>query len=298
MIDLDTSKAGTRIKIAKRDIVSLFERHTKRIFTRSEIGKILAEHREFWRLRQDETIGSFIEFLLKETNLERHDFDFPFRPETRYSWGKVPLYELLQSTQPNSYFSHYTAIYFHELTEQIPKTIYLNKEQKKGSVLSGSLRQEAIDRAFKSKQRASTNTIKYNTFNICILNGKNTGQLGIIEIDGPDGAKVKVTDLERTLIDSAVRPNYSGGVFEVLKAYQNAQKKVSINRLSAYLKKLSYIYPYHQAIGFYLERTGVYKSSQIELFRERQFEYDFYLANAMAEVDYDKNWRLYFPKGF
>lgn len=36
--------------------------------------------------------------------------------------------------------------------------------------------------------------------------------------------KIRVTDLERTLIDIAVRPAYSGGVFEVLEAFKNALK--------------------------------------------------------------------------
>ena len=69
----------------------------------------------------------------------------------------------------------------------------------------------------------------------------------------PDYGPLRFTNLERTLIDAAVRPVYAGGVFEVRKAYQLAKEKVSVNRLAALLQKLNYIYPYHQAIGFYLE---------------------------------------------
>ena len=40
---------------------------------------------------------------------------------------------------------------------------------------------------------------------------------------------VRVTDLERTLIDIAVRPEYAGGVYEVLNVYRLAKGKVSAN---------------------------------------------------------------------
>ena len=65
------------------------------------------------------------------------------------------------------------------------------------------------------------------------------------------------------------------------------------------LKNLSYAYPYHQAIGFYLERSGAYKESSIKIFRNINKEYDLYLTYQMEDKDmvYSKEWRLYYPKG-
>jgi DNA-binding transcriptional regulator/RsmH inhibitor MraZ len=70
-----------------------------------------------------------------------------------------------------------------------------------------------------------------------------------------------------------------------------------VNRLSAMLKKLAYIYPYHQVVGFYLERAE-YNPSQIDLLRKEPMNFDFYLTHKMSETDFDKNWRLFIPKGF
>ena len=39
------------------------------------------------------------------------------------------MYQILVNLRPKCYFTHYTAMYFHELTEQIPKVIYVNVEQ-------------------------------------------------------------------------------------------------------------------------------------------------------------------------
>ena len=114
----------------------------------------------------------------------------------------------------------------------------------------------------------------------------------------PQNANLRVTNIERTLIDVTVRPSYAGGAYQVLDAYKKAEDQISINQLSAMLKKLNYIYPYDQAIGFYLEKSGVYEESQIELLRNFEFKIDFYLTHDMKETEYSKKWRLYYPKGF
>jgi len=290
--------AEARIKIAKADIVKTFEEIPEKILKRADIDGILQENREFWRLRRTMTVDEFLKFLLGNTKLEKASFGFSNRKIIRYVWGKAALYELLMSLQPGCYFSHYSAMFFNELTIQIPKTIYVNHEQRAKSRGEGSLRQDRIDMAMKRAPRISKNFTEYDKRRIYLLNGKYTDNLGVIEMAGPEGETVRVTNVERTLIDAAVRPVYAGGVYEVLNAYKMARGKVSVNKLAATLKKLDYIYPYHQVVGFYLERAGVYKESSIALFQKQEFRYDFYLMNQMKETEYSKRWQLYFPKGF
>jgi predicted transcriptional regulator of viral defense system len=131
-----------------------------------------------------------------------------------------------------------------------------------------------------------------------MLNGMYTGNLGVIKMPGPDGETLSITNMERTLIDITVRPEYAGGIYEVLKAYRLAKDKVSINRLVAILKEINYVYPYHQAVGFYLEKAGVYKQSQLDLVQRFKMKYDFYLMHKMKDYEYSQKWRLYYPKGF
>ena len=156
---------------------------------------------------------------------------------------------------------------------------------------------DRIDAAFSRRVRVSNDIAPYKDVQICIVHGQQTGRLGVIEMKGNDAETISVTGVERTLIDIAVRPVYSGGVFEVLKAYRLAKDTVSVNRLVAVLKKMNYAYPYHQVIGFYLERAG-YKESSIQLLRKIPMRLDFYLEHGITDRDYSKEWRLYFPKGF
>jgi len=215
----------------------------------------------------------------------------------RYTWGEVSTYELVLSWHPSSYLSHYTAVYLHDLTEQIPKTLYLNVEQSRKGSFSNSLTQSGIDAAFKRPMRKSKAVAQFRNFEICLLGSMGVGNLGVVESSGPDGEGIRLTNVERTLIDITVRPGYAGGVFEVLKTFRNAKGKVSINRLVAMLKRLNYIYPYHQAIGYYLERAGVYDEASLGLLRKHEMNYDFYLAHGMKDPEYSREWRLFFPKG-
>lgn len=289
-----------RIQIAKGDIVSFFDKHSERIFKQTEVAAILTQQREFWRLAQRTTTQNFIDFLIKNAKLRRFDFPFPYRGEVRFAWGEVPLLEILLTLKKDAYFSHYTAMRMHGLTEQVPKTIYINHEQRP-QPQNSALEQGRIAAAFSRKPRMSQNFIDFDDVRICMTNGMHTNQLGVISeevtYDATSKVQVRLTNVERTLIDITVRPAYSGGINEVRKAYENAKNNVSINTLAAFYHKLKYVYPYHQAIGFYMERAG-YSSTQLDLIRRFPMEYDFYLAHEMGETTYVKEWKLYVPKGF
>ena len=289
----------TRIEIAKPDIIMEFDNTRKNVYKRTDIEKILTSMRGFWRLTESTGITKFLDFMLNKTKLKKVKLEFPGRNEIRYTWGDYSIYELALTLKPNSYFSHYSAIFLHQLTEQIPKVIYLNHEQPPKSKPKIELKQTQIDSNFKRPVRQSKYIAKYKDLRICILNGMHTGRLGVVEIKGNRGEKIETTNLERTLIDIAVRPVYSGGVFEVLKAYRIAKEQdVSINKLSAILKEIGYVYPYHQVIGLYLESAGVYDDSQIRLMQKFEMKYDFYLSHQMKDIKYSKKWRLYYPKDF
>jgi hypothetical protein len=216
---------------------------------------------------------------------------------TRYIYDRATAYQLALTLKANAYLSHYTAVYFHELTEQLPKTIYTTFEQSAKAATASPLLQSSIDAAFAKPQRLSDNYASYDDYSLYLLNGKHTNNEGVIAAENEHMGKIRVTNLERTLIDIAVRPAYSGGVGEVVKAYERAKETVSVNKLNAMLKKLKFIYPYYQAIGFYMEKAG-YRDAQLKLMKAHPFEFDFYLSYGMQEKEYAPTWRLYYPKGF
>jgi len=289
--------ARSRLSIAKADIVKAMEDSKKSVFRKADIEKVLSENRSFWRLAQATTANAFIEFLLEKTELRKHRFGFPNRPTIRYSWRAASTFALIQSLNEDGYFSHLTALHLHGLTDQIPKTVYLNVEQRLRSG-GGTLTQAAINRAFASRCRISANQATFGDQTVCLLNGANTDALGVVHLTLADGAQIRVTNIERTLIDIVVRPIYSGGVEELLRAFEEASGKVSINKMAVYLHQLNYTYPYHQSIGYLLERTGKYSATEVSLFEQMPCAFDFFITHQMKLPDFNQKWRLFVPKGF
>ncbi len=287
----------TRIKIAQKDILALFESMNQNVYKRSEIDKIISDNREFWRLAHSTSVKYFVDFLISLGVFKIFELKFPHRKETRYVWKDASDYELIQTLRPNSYFTHFTALFLHNLTLQIPKTVYLNYEQPKKKNQGGELIQERIANAFRNACRVSKTIAKFQGKRVCLLNGKFTDQKGVIIIKDVIEKDIKITNVERTLIDCVVRPVYAGGVYNVLTAFERAKDKVSINKLAATLTAIGHVYPYHQAIGFYLERSGVYTENQIALIDRFEKKFDFYLAHQMKQQKYSKRWRLYYPSG-
>src|SRR4030042_4583910 len=193
------------------DIIKYLNSLTRQVFDRSDIETILQEQVNSWHIAETTTTETFISFLEERTQLHIERFDFSYRPIIKYVWGKVPLYTLLLSLRPGCYITHSTAMYFHKLTDQIPQVININVEQApKPRYGSSELDQEGIDLAFANPTRMSHNTAEYDGHTIRLLNGLHTGNTGVIEMPGPEGEVVRITDVERTLIDIAVRPECRG----------------------------------------------------------------------------------------
>ena len=288
----------SRMTIAKPDIFRLFNDSPKRVYTSDDLATALSANRQDWRLTQRATLEAFIRFLQEKGELEIVELKSKnYRSMIRYVWVRASPHEIGLSLKPRAYLSHGTAVFLHGLNEQLPTTIYVNQEQSPKPRPAGSLSQEAIDRAFGHEQRQSSFVFAYKQWRFVLVSGKDTGRLEVGKLTGPEGESLDVTGIERTLIDIAVRPAYAGGVYQVLEAYKSAKDKLSVNTLIATLKKLDYIYPYHQAIGFYLQRAG-YEESRWQRLKSLGLSFDFYLAYGLREKQYDTDWRLFYPKGF
>lgn len=270
-------------------------------YTTFDIKNIFSLNRNDWKIAGYRTADQFMSFLENKNIIKI----LKLKHQSTGSIKKI-LTEPDATTQnialtikKDGYLSNYSSMQIHQLTLQIPKSLYIsfNKslELKDIKKSENEISQENIDIAFSKPQRITSEVYKSeldNTRFYFIQKAHKEKNIGIISNDN-----YSYTDLERTLIDIAVRPVYSGGVFEVLNAFEIAKENVDVNKLNTYLLELDYKYPYHQVIGFYMTKAA-YAEEKVSLFSNYLSKYDFYLTYNMSNKEYDSEWKIYYPKGF
>lgn len=81
----------------------------------------------------------------------------------RYTWGNISQHALGVSLKSHFSLCHGIAVFLHSLTDQVPKTVYVNYEQSP-KASSGILTQDGIHRAFAAQQRQSTFLFQSNSW--------------------------------------------------------------------------------------------------------------------------------------
>jgi hypothetical protein len=287
---------ATSLDEARAKIQTRLDSERGGVFTEAQLRGLFQESREAWGLAESVSSAKFLSFLLEKVGLRSVELRSErYKRLMRYGWGEYSPYLMALSLRPRSYLSHGTAVFLHALNEQLPKTIYANQEQT-AKPSAGSLSQARLTIAFANRQRTSSYVYAMESYRVVLLSGKQTGDLGVTVLKGPRGEDVRGTGIARTLIDIVVRPAYAGGIVQVLEAYRGAKGRVEAGEIVRTLRKLDYVYPYHQSIGFLMERAG-HGPKECAKLRRLGMNYDFYLIHGMKKPKRDPKWRLFFPEG-
>lgn len=223
------------------------------------------------------------EYLLQE-NFDKFDIYF-------IKNKKNDIYDIASTRSRKSFFSYYTALSIHNLILNQPKQIYLTLERPSLAISLSNLEQSKIDEAFNKPAKITSNKRTYKNYSIALINGQHQNNIGIIPF-----RNYRVSDIERTLIDICVRPFYSGGVSQVLSIFDEVKNIVDTEKLFEYYTNMNFIYPYHQIIGFYLDKSG-YSREKYEKFLSLKTDIKFYITYNILHKNFSEKWNLYYPMG-
>ena len=142
--------------------------------------------------------------------------------------------------------SHWSALHYHGLTEQIPRDVFVL------TTTDSWIPRPRTDRVerFGSSFRAGDTTYRFIQVKPDRFFGG--GQWWIGEV------RVAMTDLERTLLDGLSMPRYCGGFAEVLHAVQVGMERLNIELISEYAVRLGVTIA--KRLGWVLEAQGVPRS--------------------------------------
>ena len=134
--------------------------------------------------------------------------------------------------------SHWSAMSYHALTDQIPRTVFV-------------LTSDAVA----AKQRGSPSE-PYQVWGIryVFVQVKPDRFFGTQQ-EWFGESRVLITDLERTLLDGLTRPAYCGGFAEVATAFESSIDRIDIDKIIAYALKLDVATV--RRLGWMLEKSGI-----------------------------------------
>lgn len=162
----------------------------------------------------------------------------------------------------------WSAMAYHELTDQILSTVYVYASQAKGKTRS----------LYKYKiEGYDFFLIQTELENLWGIERRTVGE-----------TKVHITDLERTLIDGLIRPQYCGGFREVLSAFEIAKDRMAVEKLVDYGKKCPHVI--QKRLGWILEQLSITASSSLEIVATSY--YDKLDPAAPRRGKYNKKWML------
>ncbi len=140
--------------------------------------------------------------------------------------------------------SHWSALSFHGMTEQIPQKVYVTT--------SGNI---SADRRINSQRdHLKGFSRKINNIIYIFIKVKQERFFGIKKYWVGE-KKVNITDPERTLIDGLISPKYFGGWAEIYTAFKLYIPKVNLDKIINYALRLDTAVA--KRLGWVLEKNGV-----------------------------------------
>ncbi|MBW8308484.1 MAG: hypothetical protein K0M45_02400 [Candidatus Paracaedibacteraceae bacterium] len=158
------------------------------------------------------------------------------------SGSPIHKFEIAMHLSRNGSICCWSALIFHELSDQILSTTFvfqfmpdkIRRSDYKYQIDHSQYQLIQID----AKQNWGVETIRFNEL------------------------KINITDLERTLLDGLVYPQYCGGFREVMDSFLNAKYKINIEKLLEYAQRTSIAT--QKRLGWMLSHLGIPNLSDLK----------------------------------
>ena len=165
--------------------------------------------------------------------------------------GVAPVheFEIAMALIDPAAISHWSALHFHGLTEQLPRQVFV-------LTTSGT----SVPRRRGTKTQRSHSGYRVGDTSYRFIQVKPQRYFGLEKVWIGE-ARVTVTDPERTLLDALAMPQYCGDFAEVLHAFNLRRSSLDLERIIRYALKLDASTV--KRLGWVLEHQGV-PSSRLE----------------------------------
>ena len=227
IVALDATMATRKISLGPNELRLLFEleKERKSAFSIDDAKRILGESgpsvkNVLYRLKKKGRID----------DLEKGKYLLiPARAGYEGAWAELPLL-LISHIVDNYYVGFWSALNFWQMTEQVPRTIFVVTTKRRNDLDYGTSRFEFVTISRKKFFGIEEETVAGRTFNI--------------------------SSREKTIVDCLWYPKYSGGLDEVVKAISIASERLDYPTLWEHSKRLG-VNVVMRRLGYILELLGL-----------------------------------------
>jgi predicted transcriptional regulator of viral defense system len=163
----------------------------------------------------------------------------------------------------------WSALAYHELSDQILSTVFVF--------------QFMPNKVRRSDYKYQIDHSQYQLIQVGI------GQKWGIETIHLGETNINITDLERTLLDGLIYPQYCGGIREVMNSFLNARNKINVNKLLGYAKRTSVAT--QKRLGWMLSHLDVEGLSELKEQIKTTY-YDRLNPLGVRRGKYNKEWMI------
>lgn len=188
----------------------------------------------------------------------------------------IPIheYEILNSALGICSITHFSAMVEHELTDQIPHKIFASVP-------------EYIQIPKVRKRKGSTIDLYGFTYTISVF--QEDKYFGY-EKKWFGETRIFISDLERTLLDGLLKPQYCGGLSEVCYAFEIAKSRISVEKIINYAKQTSQTAC--KRLGWVLSKIGIQDNDLSELKDYISSNYVKLDVSSKNKGNYNAKWRI------
>ncbi|OJW55192.1 MAG: hypothetical protein BGO67_05315 [Alphaproteobacteria bacterium 41-28] len=190
--------------------------------------------------------------------------------------GDIPLHEheIAMNLLTPSAISHFSALQYHGLTDQVPFVTYLSTPS--------SVKIPRLSK--KTPQGCLINGLLYK-----IIKVPDTSFFGFVET-WESSSKILYTDREKSLLDGLTSPQYCGGLSEVLHAFESHVGQIDIKKIIEYSLRLSIATS--KRLGWALEEVGVPPEKLKPLLKRSIKSYTNLDSHQESSGSYNRKWMI------
>lgn len=216
----------------------------------------------------------------------------------------IDIFFLSTAFSYNHTYSHFSALYLNGLINQRPSDVFLTKYSlidRKTKDKFNNVDQDYLKILFRKSPKVTTKHLQFMKNEIFFIE-KERRELQFTDTFNYEhegfNQELKITNKYKTIIDSVISPQYSGGVTTIIQAFEGFPD-MDLEVLAHTYNEINPVYPYWQCIGLYLEKVLGEEISNEWL---RHFEVgpqEFYLTKGYEDNWLkSEKWNLYYPDVF